>query len=119
MPADAPPTPGSAQDAAGAPPAAPVDRAAKRRKDPEIHEMVATLERFERVLLDYTRRLEDELRREQERPDPHPPLVVGLQTMTALLRGFATFVDNDVWTWMITVADRSTSHVHRRTRTFF
>jgi hypothetical protein len=105
-----------APEAGGEAPAAPVDRAATRRKDPEIHEMVAALER---TLHAYTERLEEELRREQERPDPHPPLVSGLQIMTALLRGFASFVDNDVWTWMITVADRSTSHVHRRTRTFF
>lgn len=95
------------------------DRGATRRKDPEILEMVDTLQHFETVLLTYTRRLEDELNQEKARDEPHVPLVAGLEIMTALLRGFAGFVDNDVWTWMITVADRSTSHVHRRTRRFF
>jgi len=95
------------------------DRGATRRKDPAILEMVNTLERFETLLLDYTRDLEQELEQEKQRDEPHMPLVAGLEIMTALLKGFAGFVDNDVWTWMITVADRSTSHVHRRTRRFF
>ena len=97
----------------------PKNRSDFRRKDQEILEMAKTLEHFESVLVNYTRRLEDELAQEQQRPEPHVPLVSGLQIMTGLLKGFETFVDNDVWTWMITVADRSTSHVHRRTRQFF
>jgi hypothetical protein len=39
--------------------------------------------------------------------------------MIALLRSFHAFIDEEVWNRMITVADRSTSHVHRRTRRFF
>jgi hypothetical protein len=100
-------------------PEIPKDRSDFRRKDPEILEMAKTLEHFESVLLNYTKRLEDELAQEQQRDEPYVPLVSGLQIMTGLLKGFGTFIDNDVWTWMITVADRSTSHVHRRTRRFF
>ena len=97
----------------------PLNRSDFRRKDPDILEMAKTLEHFESVLLKYTKSLEEELAGEQAKADPNAKLVAGLLTMTALLKGFATFVDNDVWTWMITVADRSTSHVHRRTGRFF
>jgi hypothetical protein len=97
----------------------PVDRSSARRKDPEIGELVTTLEHFETVLHTYTQRLDAELAQERERAEPYLPLISGLEIMTALLKGFGSFVDNDVWTWMITVADRSTSHVHRRTRRFF
>lgn len=98
---------------------ASLNRSDFRRKDPEILEMAKTLEHFEQVLLTYTKQLEEELAREQQKAEPNAKLVAGLLTMTALLKGFETFIDNDVWTWMITVADRSTSHVHRRTGRFF
>jgi hypothetical protein len=97
----------------------PLNRSDFRRKDPDILEMANTLEHFEDVLLKYTKALEDELAGEQAKTEPNAKLVAGLLTMTALLKGFATFVDQDMWTWMITVADRSTSHVHRRTGRFF
>jgi hypothetical protein len=97
----------------------PVNRSDFRRKDPQILEMAKTLEHFEHVLITYTKELEEELAQEQMKAQPKEKLVAGLVTMTSLLKGFATFVDNDVWTWMITVADRSTSHVHRRTGRFF
>lgn len=113
------PDPDDAQTSETAAAPESVDRSIARRKDPEISELVNTLEHFETVLHAYTRRLEDELAEEKRRAEPYPPLISGLEIMTALLKGFGSFVDNDVWTWMITVADRSTSHVHRRTRRFF
>lgn len=95
------------------------ERGISRRKDPDIIEMADTLEHFETVLRGYIRSLSEELAREREREDPYPLLVSGLEGMIAMLKDFEAFIDDDVWTRMIAVADRSTSHVHRRTRRFF
>lgn len=95
------------------------ERGISRRKDPDIIEMADTLEHFETILRLYIQSLSDELVREREREDPYPMLVTGLEGMIAMLKDFGTFFDDEVWTRMIAVADRSTSHVARRTRRFF
>jgi hypothetical protein len=91
----------------------------KRKKDPAILEMTDTLAHIETVLLDYIRLLRAEVTAEQQRSDQYPPLVTGLNGMIAMLEDFHAFIDGEVWTRLIAVADRSTSHVHRRTRNFF
>ncbi len=90
-----------------------------RPKDAAILEMTDTLERFETILLQYIQSLETELDQERRRDDPYDPLVTGLEGMIGLLREFHQFFDTEVWNRMIVVADRSTSHVARRTRRFF
>jgi hypothetical protein len=90
-----------------------------RQKDADILEMTDTLERFETVLVRYIRSLEEELAQERRRDDAYAPLTTGLEGMIAMLKNFQHFVDEEVWNRMIAVADRSTSHVHRRTRRFF
>ena len=106
------------EEGRGGPPE-PGERGISRRKDPDIREMADTLEHLEAVLSRYTRSLREELAGERARRDPYSPLVVGLEGMIGLLGEFAAFIDEEVWTRMVTVADRSTSHVHRRTRNFF
>lgn len=90
-----------------------------RPKDAAIIDMTDTLERLETILLDYIRSLETELDQERRRDDQYAPLVTGLEGMIGLLRQFHQFLDTEVWNRMIVVADRSTSHVARRTRRFF
>ena len=91
----------------------------KRVKDAAVYRIVETLEELEDAIWSYVGQLEAELAAENAAAEPYPPLTSSLERMVDMVRSFGDFVDVEVWNRMLSVADRSTSIAHRRTRDFF
>jgi len=89
-----------------------------RSKESEIKQMVGALQRFETIMLSYTRRLETELKTERER-EAYLPLILGLERQIAMLKAARNYVDEEMWEQMLLLANMSQSLSHRRTRRMF
>lgn len=89
-----------------------------RSKESEIKRMVDALQRFETIMLSYTRRLETELEAERA-GQAYLPLILGLERQIAMLKAASNYVDEEMWEQMLLLANMSQSLSHRRTRRMF
>lgn len=89
-----------------------------RSKESEIKRMVDALQRFETIMLSYTRRLETELEAERA-GQVYLPLILGLERQIAMLKAASNYVDEEMWEQMLLLANMSQSLSHRRTRRMF